>query len=87
MRFFVAEGAPQNDGGFWAACEWGRRFALGTFLVRVTSEKRRQSRRTPKWVGRGLNLGRSAIFLGVGCACFALVACVCVILKSCSGLV
>jgi hypothetical protein len=28
MRFFVAKDAPQNDGGFLAVCEFGRRFAL-----------------------------------------------------------
>jgi hypothetical protein len=28
MRFFVAKGAPQNDGGFLAVREFGRRFAL-----------------------------------------------------------
>jgi hypothetical protein len=28
MRFFVAKGAPQNDGGFWWRDELWRRFAL-----------------------------------------------------------
>jgi hypothetical protein len=32
MRFFVAEGAPQNDGGFWVAWELCWRFALGNVI-------------------------------------------------------
>jgi hypothetical protein len=71
MRFFVAEGAPQNDGGFveWAAS--GRPWQSHGWRVWVewaASEKRWQSHRTPKWARRGCGGGRSAVRLGVGFA-------------------
>jgi hypothetical protein len=60
MRFFVAEDVPQNDGGFLAAWETWRRFALGQVAVRAASEKRWQSHRTPKVLGGG-GLGEKEI--------------------------
>jgi hypothetical protein len=43
MRFFVAKGAPQNDGGWewWTRLWW--RFALDYFVAWAASEKRRQA--------------------------------------------
>jgi hypothetical protein len=52
MRFFVAEGAPQNDGGFLVGRELWWRFALDALMAWAAWEKRRQSGRTPKWAGR-----------------------------------
>jgi hypothetical protein len=63
MRFFVAEGAPQNDGGFveWAA---GRRpwqsHGWGVWVEWAASEKRWQIHRSPKVLG-------GAIVSEVGC--------------------
>jgi hypothetical protein len=51
IRFFVAEGAPQNDGGFLVGWELWRRFALDALVAWAAWEKRRQSRRTPKVLG------------------------------------
>ena len=51
MRFFVANGAPQNDGEFLVARKSLRRFALDAFAAWAAAEKRRQSRRTPKVLG------------------------------------
>jgi hypothetical protein len=60
MRFFVAKGTPQNDGGFVVAWKLRWRFALDGFVARAAAEKRRQSRRTLQWAGCGDRLGRCA---------------------------
>jgi hypothetical protein len=39
MRFFVANGAPQNDGGFLVALKSLRHFALDAFVAWATSGK------------------------------------------------
>jgi hypothetical protein len=48
MRFFVAKGAAQNDGGFFGGWKLWRRFALDRFVCGRLGQKRRQSRRSPK---------------------------------------
>jgi hypothetical protein len=47
------------------------RFALDHFAAALQSQKRRQSRRTPKWLGRGSNEELSAIRPRAGSARFA----------------
>jgi hypothetical protein len=46
------------------------RFALDALVARAASEKRRQSRRTPKWAGLA-GVGARLLVLGAGGARFA----------------
>ena len=51
MRFFVAEGAPQNDGGFMVEKNLWWRFALDELVACVAAEKRWPSHRTYSGLG------------------------------------
>jgi hypothetical protein len=66
MRFF----APLRMTAAWQVVP-ALRFALDHFAIALQSQKRRQSRRTPEWLGRGSNEERSAIRPRAGCARFA----------------
>jgi hypothetical protein len=68
MRFFVAEGAPQNDGGFMVEKNLWWRFALDELVACVAAEKRWQSHRTLQCAGRQFRLRCSATALALDCA-------------------
>jgi hypothetical protein len=60
--------APAAFGRVGAADIGGGASRLGCFVVGLESQKRRQSRRTPKWAGQGFRFRCSAMLGGAGFA-------------------
>jgi hypothetical protein len=60
--------APAAFGRVGGADIGGGASRLGCFVVGLESQKRRQSRRTPKWAGQGFRFRCSAMLGGAGFA-------------------